>query len=377
MRTLFVASALLASGLPLYAAEPCVTLDDKSVASLFDDWNFALSSLDANQVTQRYWPNAVLLPTVSNTPRTSPAMISDYFEHFLAKRPRGRIDTRTIQSSCNMAVDMGTYTFSLMNDKGTTSEVAARYTFVYQYHDGAWKILHHHSSAMPEVSAHAAAAVRVAHEDAADKSPAAKTVKSEPARPRKERKPKRKDYLDDVPAAKAAEKPASKPQVADTKAAAPAATAPEVKAAEVKAHDAKASDLKASDANAPVESRAVPGEFAAMPPTDTKPTSEVRTAMFANLTSSPSPSKFYPPEAMRKKERGSVNLKVCADGKGTVSETMEVMKSSGSKLLDEAAMTWARSATWVPATYNRQRVEGCAKVDVSFEPPPELAQARR
>jgi hypothetical protein len=40
-------------------------------------------------------------------------------------------------------------------------------------------------------------------------------------------------------------------------------------------------------------------------------------------------------------------------------------------------MTWARSATWVPATYNRQRVEGCAKVDVAFEPPPELAQARR
>ena len=102
----------------------------------------------------------------------------------------------------------------------------------------------------------------------------------------------------------------------------------------------------------------------------------MRTAMFANLTSSPPPSKFYPPEAARRKERGSVNLKVCADGQGAISDSMEIVRSSGSKLLDEAAMTWARAATWVPATYNSHRVEGCAKVDVSFEPMPELAHAR-
>ncbi len=99
MRRLLVAGMMLAVGAPLAAAESCATLDAKSVAALFDDWNFALSSLDANQVVQRYWPNAVLLPTVSNTPRTNAAMIGDYFEHFLAKRPRGRIDTRTIREA--------------------------------------------------------------------------------------------------------------------------------------------------------------------------------------------------------------------------------------------------------------------------------------
>lgn len=373
MRTL-LASALLVSGLPLHAAEPCVTLDNKAVASLFDEWNFTLSSLDAHQVTQRYWPNAVLLPTVSNTPRTSPETITDYFEHFLVKRPRGHIDSRTIQSSCNMAVDMGTYTFSLMDDKGTTSEVAARYTFVYQYREGAWKILHHHSSAMPEGGA--GVNLHAANTDSTDIAVPAKPAKSEPAKPapRKERRTKRKDYLEpEVAVAKPANKPVS-PPVADTKAATPG-----LKAAEAKAPDVKAAEVKAPEAKAPVEARAVPGERASpmMAPADAKSSPEVRTAMFANLTSSPSPSKFYPPEAMRKKERGSVNLKVCADGKGTVSETMEVLRTSGSKLLDDAAMTWARSATWVPATYNRQRVEGCATVDVAFEPPPELAQARR
>lgn len=367
MRNFLVASALLVSGLPLSAAEPCVTLDNKSVASLFDDWNYSLSSLDPTQVVQRYWPNAVLLPTVSNIPRTNSAMINDYFVHFLARRPRGHIETRTIQSSCNMAVDMGTYTFSLMDDKGTTSEVAARYTFVYQYRDGAWKILHHHSSAMPE---HAAPDAHVAGEDAANASAPVKTANAEAAKPkaRKERKPKRKDYLDDpMPvASKPMEKstaPAARVSlpVADTKP--PANTRP-------------TSDSKPAATAKVAAQLATPGEFAAAP-ADTKPAREVRTTMFANLTSSPSPSRFYPPEALRKKERGSVNLKVCADGNGAITDNMEVLRTSGSKLLDEAAMAWARNATWVPATFNRQRVEGCAQVDVAFDPPPEMAHARR
>ena len=89
--------------------------------------------------------------------------------------------------------------------------------------------------------------------------------------------------------------------------------------------------------------------------------------MFANLASSPPPSKFYPPEAARHKEKGNVNLKVCADDTGTLAGTPEVLKSSGSKLLDEAAQSWARAAKWVPATLNQRRGEGCAQVDVAFE----------
>jgi SnoaL-like domain len=32
----------------------------------------------------------------------------------------------------------------------TGDEVMARYSFVYVYEDGQWKIAHHHSSVMPE-----------------------------------------------------------------------------------------------------------------------------------------------------------------------------------------------------------------------------------
>jgi uncharacterized protein (TIGR02246 family) len=306
---------MLTAGSPLTAAESCATLDSKAVAALFDDWNFALSSLDASRVAQRYWPDAVLLPTVSNTPRTNAAMIGDYFEHFLAKRPRGRIDTRTIQVGCNMAMDVGTYTFSLMDDKGVTSEVPARYTFVYQYRDGDWKILHHHSSAMPESGA---SAMLTDAQPAVEKPPVA-----------------------------------SKP-VHAVFSPPPAAPRPP--------QDKGKSKSKGKDE----QKVAVPAVTPATEPVETLP-AETRTAMFANLTSSPSPAKFYPPESAKHKESGSVNLKVCADDQGAVSGTPEVIKSSGSKLLDEAAQSWARAVKWVPATMNHHRVEGCTQVDVAFE----------
>lgn len=149
-----IAPVLLAGAVvcsPVMAKEVvCAQTSEKAIAGLFDQWNAALATKDATQVTDRYWNDAVLLPTVSNTPRTTPAGIQDYFEHFLASSPQGKIDTRTIKIGCNFAADMGTYTFKLTNKKGESNMVAARYTYVYQFRNGQWKIAHHHSSAMPE-----------------------------------------------------------------------------------------------------------------------------------------------------------------------------------------------------------------------------------
>ena len=128
---------------------------------------------------QRYWGDAVLLPTVSNTPRTTPAMVRDYFVHFLEKHPRGRIDSRSIQIGCNLAIDMGTYTFSVLGATGAPGEVAARYTYVYAFRDGEWKILHHHSSAMPEVLAAPATTATAQAGGAANGHDEAQTAKPE------------------------------------------------------------------------------------------------------------------------------------------------------------------------------------------------------
>jgi uncharacterized protein (TIGR02246 family) len=129
----------------------CKTVNKDQIAALFDRWNKALATHDAAKVTANYAPDAVLLPTVSNKPRTDPAAIKDYFVHFLEQNPQGVINTRTIHIGCNTAYDVGTYTFTLSGKApGTTETVKARYSYVYELRNGQWLIVHHHSSAMPE-----------------------------------------------------------------------------------------------------------------------------------------------------------------------------------------------------------------------------------
>jgi uncharacterized protein (TIGR02246 family) len=103
-------------------------------------------ALDPDKVVANYASDGVLLPTVSNKPRTNPAEIRDYFVKFLKSGPQGKIDTRIIKIGCNVAQDVGTYTFKFKDGK----TVHARYTYVYEWQNGSWLIAHHHSSAMPE-----------------------------------------------------------------------------------------------------------------------------------------------------------------------------------------------------------------------------------
>jgi uncharacterized protein (TIGR02246 family) len=131
-------------------AQTCTPITKAEVSGLFERWNAALQTGNPDEVVKNYAENAVLLPTMSNKTRTTPAEIKDYFVHFLQKKPKGRIDNSAIHIGCNDAFDAGTYTFTLTDTDGKTSDVAARYSFVYEFKDGKWLIAHHHSSAMPE-----------------------------------------------------------------------------------------------------------------------------------------------------------------------------------------------------------------------------------
>jgi len=135
----------LGLAVPARAAEACAPMDARGVAQLFDQWNGALRSGDPDQVVALYSTNALLLPTLSNEPRTTPAGIRDYFTGFLAGGPQGHIDSRSLQLGCNEAMAAGTYRFRFADGH----QVQARYTFVYVFSDGRWQIQHHHSSLMP------------------------------------------------------------------------------------------------------------------------------------------------------------------------------------------------------------------------------------
>lgn len=132
-----------------YESSFCAPVDEKLAAELFNKWNEALKTGNPKAVAALYADDAVLLPTVSNLARTNLAEIEDYFAHFLEKKPVGKIVQRNVKKGCNKLTDAGIYSFSLTDQSGT-KDVPARYTFVYEYRNNGWKIVHHHSSVMPE-----------------------------------------------------------------------------------------------------------------------------------------------------------------------------------------------------------------------------------
>ena len=126
---------------------------EAEIAALFDRWNAALGTGDPEKVAALYAPDAVLLPTASPQIRTTHAEIVDYFEHFLQLKPVGtKLRTVVEVLDNNTAVDAGVYRFTLTNADGTTRDVDARYTYVYEKRDGKWWIINHHSSVLPPAS---------------------------------------------------------------------------------------------------------------------------------------------------------------------------------------------------------------------------------
>lgn len=120
---------------------------ESEIELLFDRWNRTIQSGDAADVVSLYAEDSILLPTMSNKPRLTPAEKEEYFRHFQHKRPSAVIDLRHIDVGSDMAVDSGLYTFTFAE---TGEVVKARYSFTYKRNGPDWLIVSHHSSAMPE-----------------------------------------------------------------------------------------------------------------------------------------------------------------------------------------------------------------------------------
>jgi uncharacterized protein (TIGR02246 family) len=121
-------------------------MEKSEITALFEQWNSALKTGDPKQVAALYAADAILLPTVSNQVRHNHAEIEDYFVHFLAKGPQGKIDESNVRIFGELAINSGVYSFTFRD--GMT--VQARFTYVYRWDGQRWSIIEHHSSAMPE-----------------------------------------------------------------------------------------------------------------------------------------------------------------------------------------------------------------------------------
>jgi len=121
-------------------------MSKNEITALFDEWNSALQTGDPKKVAVLYETNSILLPTVSNKVRHNHEEIKDYFVHFLAKGPVGKIDEANIRTFGQLVINSGIYTFTFKDE----SAVQARFTFVYRWNGERWLIVEHHSSQMPE-----------------------------------------------------------------------------------------------------------------------------------------------------------------------------------------------------------------------------------
>lgn len=134
-------------------ASACAPVNETGVNAQFDKFSAAWASKNPDTVTALFGKDAVLLATVSNTPRTTAPAIRDYFVSFLKNSPVGTIISSTYDFGCNMATRVGTWTVKLTNPQtGVATDVKARYTFIYKFEGGEWTIDHLHSSMMPEAA---------------------------------------------------------------------------------------------------------------------------------------------------------------------------------------------------------------------------------
>ena len=148
-----MAAAAMAMPVPAQARSMhCAPVTNDSIEKQFDRFNAAWATKDPATVSAMFAPDAVLLPTLSDEERTTPAGIRRYFDYFLKSSPVAHIDTSSIRLGCNTAARMGNWSVDLTDPKTNEKSTAkARYTFIYRFVNGHWWIEHLHSSLLPDM----------------------------------------------------------------------------------------------------------------------------------------------------------------------------------------------------------------------------------
>lgn len=112
-------------------------------------WVDAFNRKDAAAIVSLYAPDAILFGTSSPVLRDSPALIEDYFRTLPDLGDAViTVGVDRVQLLGGTAIHTGYYTRSTAQD-GRLAQNPARFTFVYAWRDGQWRILNHHSSALP------------------------------------------------------------------------------------------------------------------------------------------------------------------------------------------------------------------------------------
>ena len=111
-----------------------------------DRWSAAYSSNDPEIIAKNYWPDAILLGTVSPVISAGTEAIVAYFTPTKGTGNKNAIDERrTIVIGDNAVVVTGFYTFTRMVE-GKPVPGPSRFTILVTKRRSEWRLAHHHSS---------------------------------------------------------------------------------------------------------------------------------------------------------------------------------------------------------------------------------------
>jgi uncharacterized protein (TIGR02246 family) len=132
------------------AVSPAVAGPKEDVAAATAQWATVFADNNPDTMQALYSPEGVLWGTLSPTVRSDPAAVKAYFVAAFQALPKATVKfgDQLIRVYGNTAINTGYYTFSFVKD-GETKSIPARYSFTYVKDGETWKIVDHHSSAMP------------------------------------------------------------------------------------------------------------------------------------------------------------------------------------------------------------------------------------
>jgi uncharacterized protein (TIGR02246 family) len=122
----------------------------EEVAAATQQWATVFAENNPDSILTLYAKDAVLWGTLSPSVRSDPVAVKAYFVGAFGVLPKATVKfgDQLIRIYGNSAVNTGYYTFSFIKD-GETKSIPARYSFTYVKDGNDWKIVDHHSSAMP------------------------------------------------------------------------------------------------------------------------------------------------------------------------------------------------------------------------------------
>ena len=137
------------------AAQTAAAGPQEDVAAAGQKWGTVFAENNPDTMVPFYAKDGVLWGTLSPTVRSDPGAVKAYFVGAFQALPKATVKfgDQLIRVYGDTAVNTGYYTFSYTKD-GETKSIPARYSFTYVKDGNDWKIVDHHSSAMPAPRPH-------------------------------------------------------------------------------------------------------------------------------------------------------------------------------------------------------------------------------